>query len=283
MVQGNTNTTLAATPASIKLALPVGHVEAGLRSHDWRMPEEHNRIVVDHLSELLFALTELAMRNLIAERVHGRVLVTGNTDTVLQEMPVAERRSKIMEEVRFDEYALVTVHRAENVDDPLALGGIVMALLSSPIPIVSPVHLRTESRLREFDLYDRLASAPNVQLMPPVGYLDMLVLLKNCTLAMTDSEGLQEEATVPCIRKPVLVLRTSTERPEAIEAGFARLVGVNAEGMLSNLRALLEEAPELPPKSPFGDGRSSERIAEELARFPEAHQRILEASRLRRA
>jgi len=274
LVQGDTNTTLAATLASIKLGLPVGHVEAGLRSHDWRMPEEHNRIVVDHLSELLFAPTELALRNLIAERVHGRACVTGNTivDAVLQEMPVAEKRSKIMEEVRFDEYALVTVHRAENVDDPLTLRSLVTAFLNSPIPIVFPVHPRTENRLREFGLYDRLAQASHVQLMPPVSYLDMLVLLKNCVLVMTDSGGLQEEATVPCIRKPVLVLRASTERPEAIEAGFAKLVGVNAEGILSHLKALLEEMPELPSESPFGDGRSGERIAEESARFLEARR-----------
>jgi len=263
LVQGDTNSTLASTLTALKLNIPVGHVEAGLRSFDWRMPEEHNRILVDHVSELLFAPTRLAKENLLKERVHGRVYVTGNTvvDAVLQHMTIAEKRSRIMELVEFNEYALVTVHRAENVDDPMVLKNFVEAFLKSPIPLVFPAHPRTIKRLKQFGFYDKINSAKHVQLMPPVGYFDMLILMKNCRVIMTDSGGLQEEATVPCIRKPVLVLRLSTERPEAVEAGFARVVGVKSEDILKNLKELLEKELEIPNVSPFGDGRSGERIA----------------------
>jgi len=263
LVQGDTNSTLASALTALKLKIPVGHVEAGLRSFDWRMPEEHNRIIVDHISELLFAPTKLAESNLVKERVHGEVHVTGNTvvDAVLQHMPMAEKRSKIMESVEFDEYALVTVHRAENVDDPVVLRNFVKAFLESPIPIVFPAHPRTIKRLKQFKFYDKLKYARHVQLIPPVGYFDMLVLMKNCVVIMTDSGGLQEEATVPCIRKPVLVLRLSTERPEAVESGFAKVVGVKTEAILRSLKEVLEEKLELPRVSPFGDGRSGERIA----------------------
>jgi len=263
LVQGDTNSTLASALTALKLNIPVGHVEAGLRSFDWRMPEEHNRIMVDHISELLFAPTSTARENLVRERVHGKVYVTGNTvvDAVLQHMPMAERKSRIMKLVKFSRYALVTVHRAENVDDPIVLKSFVEAFLRSRAPIVFPIHPRTAKRLKQFKLYDKLASAEHIQLMPPVSYFDMLVLMKNCEVIMTDSGGLQEEATVPCIRKPVLVLRLSTERPEAVEAGFARVVGVKTETILKNLREVMERELKLPPTSPFGDGRSGERIA----------------------
>ena len=263
-IQGDTNTMLAAALAGVKLFIPVGHVEAGLRSYDWRMPEEHNRRMVDHVSTLLFAPTELAKQNLLNEKVYGKVYVTGNTvvDAVKQCLPLAEKTSHIMEEIPFKDYILATVHRAENVDDPKVLRNFVEVFLKAPLPVVFPVHPRTAKNLRRFNLMKKLKESNNVLLLPPIGYFDFLLLMKYCTLIMTDSGGLQEEATVPEIRKPVLVLRLSTERPEAVEAGFARVVGVDKRKILKTLHEVVEKPLSLPSCSPFGDGFASQRIVD---------------------
>ena len=262
LIQGDTNTMLAAALTGVKLGMKVGHVEAGLRSYDWRMPEEHNRRMVDHVSDYLFAPTERARRNLLEEHVYGEVYVTGNTvvDAVLQHLPIAERRSSILRSLRFSEYALVTIHRAENVDNTAVLRNFIEALLESPIPIVFPVHPRTAKRLRQYHFLNKLLSSEKIQLLPPLGYFDFLTLMKHCRIILTDSGGLQEEATVPCIRKPVLVLRLSTERPEAVEAGFAKVVGVKKASILRSLNDALNKEVNLPQTSPFGDGRASQRI-----------------------
>jgi UDP-N-acetylglucosamine 2-epimerase (non-hydrolysing) len=266
LIQGDTNTMLAAALTGLKLGLKVGHIEAGLRSYDWRMPEEHNRRMVDHISDMLFAPTEKAQRNLEDEHVYGRIYVTGNTviDAVAQHLPIAETRSEIMGKIKFEaeKYALVTVHRAENVDDPKVLRNFVEAFLQSPIPLIFPVHPRTLKRLKEFNLYDRLASSKNLQILPPVGYFDFLRLMKNCKIILTDSGGIQEEATSPMIRKPVLILRTSTERPEAIHAGFAKLVGTNKDAIINEIHKTLNQPQTLPFKSPFGDGNAAKHITE---------------------
>jgi len=262
LIQGDTNTMLSAALTGIKLGIRVGHVEAGLRSYDWRMPEEHNRRMVDHISDILYAPTEMAKGNLVEERVHGEIHVTGNTiiDAVIQNMPIAEKRSKIMRSIKFKEFSLATVHRAENVDDPETLTGFVKAFIDSPIPIVFPAHPRTITRLKQQNLYEKLDNAENVQLMPPIGYFDFLILMKNCRIIITDSGGIQEEATVPCIRKPVFVLRPSTERPESVEAGFVKIVGVNVNNILKALNDSLDKTMDLPLISPFGDGKASEKI-----------------------
>lgn len=148
LIQGDTNTMLAAALTGVKLGIKVGHVEAGLRSYDWRMPEEHNRRMVDHVSDMLFAPTEEAKKNLESEHVYGEIYVTGNTviDAVIQHLPAAEKKSKIMDKIKFDkeEYSIATVHRAENVDTSAVLRNFVYAFVESPIPIVFPVHPRTE-------------------------------------------------------------------------------------------------------------------------------------------
>jgi len=262
LIQGDTNTMLAAALTGIKLGLKVGHVEAGLRSYDWRMPEEHNRRMVDHISDILFAPTKRAERNLIEERVHGKVYVTGNTiiDAVIQHMPIAEKHSNIMQSITFKEFSLATVHRAENVDDPETLKGFVEAFIDSPIPLIFPAHPRTIKKLKQQHLLEKLKTAENVQVIPPLGYFDFLVLMKNCRIILTDSGGLQEEATAPCIRKPVLLLRLSTERPEAVEAGFVKVVGVKKNYILKALNDSLNEPLSFPWSSPFGDGKASEKI-----------------------
>ena len=267
LVHGDTNTTLAAAIAGIKMGLRVGHVEAGLRSFDWRMPEEHNRRMVDHISHYLFAPTSVARRNLEEEGIWGEVFVTGNTVIDAIEMyfnKVIEVESKVMEKVKFSEYILITFHRSENVDNPVTLRDFVRILEKAPLPVVFPMHPRTRKRLTEHGLWSRLENLRHLQIMPPVGYFEFLALLKNSRLAMTDSGGVQEESTHPRIKKPVLVLRTSTERPEAVVTGFAKVVGTNPVVVLSELEKILSTELNLPNESPFGDGRAAQRIVDAL-------------------
>jgi UDP-N-acetylglucosamine 2-epimerase (non-hydrolysing) len=268
LVEGDTNGVLASALAAVKLNVPVGHVEAGLRSFDLRMPEEHNRRLVDHVSTYMFAPTENARKNLEKESVWGKIYVTGNTviDAVIQHLPMAERKSNILEKIKFEKFALVTAHRAENVDDPTVLKNFVEAFTEAPIPIVYPVHPRTKKRLRQQKMWRKFSSSENVQIFPPLGYFDFMVLMKNCEMMLTDSGGLQEEATAPPLRKPVLVIRLSTERPEAVEAGFAKVVGVDKEKILTAMENILHKKRELPKVSPYGDGAAAKRIVKILER-----------------
>ncbi len=263
LVEGDTNGVLATALAAVKLGIPVGHVEAGLRSFDLRMPEEHNRRLTDHVSSFLFPPTTRAENNLRKESVWGKTWVTGNTviDAVIQYMPIAESKSKILDGIKFKTFALATAHRAENVDDPKVLRGFLNAFEESPIPIVCPMHPRTKNRLMQ-KLDFSYEKTRNVQVLPPLGYFDFLMLMKSCQLIITDSGGIQEEATAPCIRKPVLVTRLSTERPEAVEEGFAEIVGTNKGSIIAALNRALSQRPKMPKSSPYGDGNASRKIVE---------------------
>jgi UDP-N-acetylglucosamine 2-epimerase (non-hydrolysing) len=273
LVEGDTNTVLAAALAANKRGIPVGHVEAGLRSFDLRMPEEHNRRLTDHISAFLFAPTVRSETNLRNENVWGRIYVTGNTviDAVNQHLPIAERKSGILKKIRFKKFALATAHRAENVDDLEVLRNLMSVFAQSPIPVVYPMHPRTKKRLREQGMYAQIKCNRNIQILPPQGYLDFLILMRKSELIITDSGGIQEEATAPAIRKPVLVVRLSTERPEAVEAGFAEVVGTDKEKALKAIEKAIAKRRELPTESPFGDGTAAEKIAkiirEEIAEF----------------
>jgi UDP-N-acetylglucosamine 2-epimerase (non-hydrolysing) len=264
LVEGDTNSVLAAALAANKREIPTGHVEAGLRSFDLRMPEEHNRRLTDHLSTYLFAPTARAEANLKRENVWGKIYVTGNTviDAVNQHLPIAEKKSEILKKIRFKKFVLATAHRAENVDDVAVLKNFIDAFAESPVPVVYPMHPRTKKRLRQNRLYAKISKRGNVQVLPPVGYLDFLVLMKRSELIITDSGGIQEEATAPLIRKPVLVIRLSTERPEAVEAGFAKVVGTEKNQILTAIHAALESRKQLPEKSPFGDGNAAEKTTQ---------------------
>ncbi|MEM3824416.1 MAG: UDP-N-acetylglucosamine 2-epimerase (non-hydrolyzing), partial [Candidatus Bathyarchaeia archaeon] len=264
---GDTNTVLAAAIVALKNRMKIGHVEAGLRSFDWRMPEEHNRRMADHISDLLFAPTEMAKQNLEEERVWGKIFVVGNTVIDALGMyfnKILEVERNIMERVKFGEYALVTFHRSENVDDPLTLRNFVEILQRSIIPIVFPIHPRTKKRLYEHGLLSKVESIKKVQLLTPLGYFEFLALMKNAKLIMTDSGGIQEEATYPRIKKPVLVLRNSTERPEAVTAGFAKVVGLIPSVVLTELEKVLSSGIRLPDVSPFGDGNAARRIVDKI-------------------
>jgi UDP-N-acetylglucosamine 2-epimerase (non-hydrolysing) len=264
LVEGDTNSVLASALAANKRAIPVGHVEAGLRSFDLRMPEEHNRRLTDHIAGYLFAPTEKAKSNLLKENVWGRIYLTGNTviDAVAQHLPIAQKKSTIMSKVPFESFALATAHRAENVDDASVLKAFMDVFTKSPIPVVYPMHPRTRRRLKENNMLARMGTSSNLLILPPLGYLDFLVLMKNCRFIITDSGGVQEEATAPSIRKPVLVTRLSTERPEAVEAGFARVVGTDEKQILAAVDEAVRQEAVLPLMSPFGDGTAGQKIVD---------------------
>ncbi len=269
LIQGDTNSMLAAALCAVKNKKPVGHVEAGLRSYDWRMPEEHNRRMVDHVSDYLFAPTTISAANLRAERVWGRIRVVGNTaiDTINQNLQRAEQNSTILSSIPFPEYVLVTFHRQENVDNLRVLQSFVAALTRSRAQVVFPVHPRTRQRLHKANLWRKISSAKNIKIMSPVGYFDFVVLMKHCRFIASDSGGLQEEATSPKVRKLVLIMRNSTERPEAVNSGFAELVGTKKDGIRQALDRFWETLPILPNRSPFGDGAASLRIVQTLSGY----------------
>ncbi len=266
LVEGDTNSVLATALAANKRGIPTGHVEAGLRSFDLRMPEEHNRRLTDHISEYLFAPTVRAQANLKRENVWGKIYMTGNTviDAVIQHLQIAKKKSKILERIPFRKFAIATAHRAENVDNPSVLKNFIDAFAEAPLPVVYPMHPRTQKRLRQNGLYSKVEELENLQILPPLGYLDFLVLMRECELIITDSGGIQEEATSPGIRKPVLVIRLSTERPEAVEAGFAKVVGTKKRDILTAIKAIMDNPPELPKESPFGAGDAAEKIVETI-------------------
>ena len=280
IVQGDTNSTLSSALAAIKLHIPVAHVEAGLRSFDKRMPEEINRIIADHCSMLLFAPTEKAALNLITEGIFPeKVFIVGNTivDAVLQNIEIAKRKSSIKEK----DYILLTLHRAENVDNKKILENIVDALISINEKIIFPVHPRTKKRLEEFKLLEKLKNS-NIKIIEPLGYLDFLLLLSNAKLVLTDSGGVQEEAII--LHVPCVTLRTTTERPETIEAGGNVLAGVEKEGIVKTLNSLLfdEEryAKMKKAKNPFGDGKSGERIVSIILDKYEKGELIFEETKI---
>jgi len=207
VVQGDTNTVLAASICSLKSGIPISHVESGLRSFDWRMPEEHNRIATDHISEFLFAPTNNSKNNLISEKVHGKIFVTGNTviDSINKYAKISSKKSQISIDKK--NFILMTLHRAENVDNMKILSSIIKTILDTNEDVIFPIHPRTIKRLKQFNLYEILSKSKHILLAKSVGYFEMLELMKKCSFIVTDSGGIQEEATSEKIRKKVLVIR----------------------------------------------------------------------------
>ncbi len=263
VVQGDTNTVLAAAITSIKCGIPVSHVEAGLRSYDWRMPEEHNRIAVDHISEILFAPTKESASILKNEHVHGNSHVTGNTsiDAVSEFIKKAGKKSKLNID---HDFILTTIHRGENVDDKKTLQSIITGLLNSKGSFLFPIHPRTINRLKEFGLYEKIKNSNKIELIPSVGYFDMLYLMKKCSFIFTDSGGIQEEATSPLINKKVLIARKSTDRQEAVDAGLADIIGTNSIKISQSINKTLDSPSLISKKTPYGNGTSSNQIIQIL-------------------
>ncbi|ASJ06953.1 non-hydrolyzing UDP-N-acetylglucosamine 2-epimerase [Thermococcus pacificus] len=285
LVQGDTNTVLAGALASVKLKIPVAHVEAGLRSFDRTMPEEINRVLADHASEVLFPPTEEARRNLEREGITENVYVTGNTivDAVLQNAEMAEKKSDVLERfsLKPGEYILITAHRAENTDSRENLEKLIEILESLPMRAIYPMHPRTKNRLKEFGLLGKVEGIENLIVTKPLGYLDFLKLERNAFAIMTDSGGIQEEAII--LNVPCLTLRYNTERPETVEAGGNVLVGLEKERALNYINKLLNDAEfyrkMASAPNPFGDGKAGERIAEILLKLHERGELKVRSSR----
>ena len=269
VVVGDVNSTMAATLAAAKLEIPVAHVEAGLRSHDRRMPEEINRIVTDALSDMLLVSEPAGIENLRAEgRPDDQMHLVGNVmiDTLQQQLEVA-RSLPVLDELSLSagEYAVVTLHRPSNVDAAASLGPIieVLADISRSIPVVWPVHPRTAARLETFGLAEQVCGTPTIRRLDPLGYREFLCLMAQAKVLVTDSGGLQEESTALGI--PCLTMRENTERPITVEKGTSTLCGNDAVV----LRAKLEEVAEGRYKTgrcpDLWDGRASERIVDVLA------------------
>lgn len=262
LVEGDTNSVLAAGLAANKLGLRVGHVEAGLRSYDRSMPEEINRVLVDHLAEDLFAPTEHARDILLGEGIEpGHVHVTGNTvvDEVLYRLGRVDLEPMLATfGVRPASYAVATVHRAENVSHPGRLRGIFEGLQrvasELDLPVLVALHPRTSQRLTELGV----VVAPTVRQLPPVGYHEFLALQSHAVLMLTDSGGLQEEACT--LRVPCVTLRDNTERPESVQVGANRLVGADPDRIVEGAAAMFR-APRT-WVNPFGDGHAGERIVD---------------------
>ena len=264
LVGGDANTNLAGALAARKLQIEVGHIEAGLRSNDWRMPEEHNRVMIDHISEYLFSPTLKTKDNLIKDNVRGKIYLTGNTivDVLEQHLTIAERKSNMLEKFNLEhnKYILITIHREENVDDLNSFKNIVkgLRLIGENIdwPIVFPTHPRAMKRLKTFKLWKMISNIPSLTLIKPVGYLDFLFLLNNAGLVLTDSGGIQEES---CILKiPCVTLRNSTERQETVEIGANIVAGTMPKKILECTRISLKK--ERNWSNPFGDGKAAKRI-----------------------
>ena len=270
LVVGDVNSTIAVSLASVKLGIPVAHVEAGLRSFDRTMPEEINRLLTDALAEFLFVTEEAAIENLLKEnRPRGRIFLVGNVmiDSLRHFLPVAQK-SHIGEDLGlrgsdgWKRFAVLTLHRPSNVDSLEMLGQILSAInaVAESVPVVFPVHPRTQQRLAD----GKTPHHPQLRLIPPVGYLDFLCLMSSAALVFTDSGGIQEETTA--LGVPCLTLRENTERPVTISHGTNQLVGTQPEKILAAAREILAGRSKPGRIPPYWDGRAAERIVEILLR-----------------
>jgi UDP-N-acetylglucosamine 2-epimerase (non-hydrolysing)/UDP-GlcNAc3NAcA epimerase len=261
LVYGDTNSTLAGALAAAQAGIPVAHVEAGMRSYDRTMPEELNRVLTDHASDLLLCSAEAPAEILRGERVMGEIEVVGDVMVDVAQLlgPRAAARTEALERfgVAPGEYVLATAHRAGNVDDPARLERLVLLLEAIPHPVVLPLHPRTAARLDASGLRARLR---DVVLAPPLGYLDFTALLHHALAVLTDSGGVQKEAYLAGV--PCVTLRPGTEWTETVEAGWNVLVDLDAGAAV---RALERKPPaERPPL--YGDGHAGERVVAALAR-----------------
>ena len=259
VVYGDTNSTLAGALAAVKLHLRLAHVEAGLRSFNRRMPEEHNRVLTDHCADLLLCPTQTAVENLRREGVTAGVHLVGDVmyDAVLQFGELARQKTTTLQGLGLTpkSYLLATIHRAENTDFSRRLKTILEAFAGLDEPVIFPLHPRTRQRMIEYGL-DSLAR--NITFIPPVGYLDMLALELNARLILTDSGGVQKDAyffQVPC-----LTLRLETEWVETIQTGWNKIVAIDPDQIA--LAARRAQRPNDPQPSLFGDGQAAERIIE---------------------
>jgi UDP-GlcNAc3NAcA epimerase len=262
LVYGDTNSTLAGALAAAQAGIPVGHVEAGMRSFDRTMPEELNRVLTDHASELLLCSTQTAVDNLAREGVRGEAHLVGDVmaDVSLAFREIAAERSTIVADLGLQPgaYLAVTAHRAGNVDRPDRLEALVALLEALPGRVVFPVHPRTRARLEAAGLLERL---DDLTLVPPLGYLDFLELARHARAILTDSGGVQKEAYllgVPCV-----TLRDTTEWVETVDAGWNVLVDLDRDAAL----AALERTPPRQRPELYGGGHAAERVRDVVSAY----------------
>ncbi len=264
LVEGDTNSVLASALAAVKLHIKVGHVEAGLRSYDRNMPEEINRILADHCSDLLFAPTEKARAILLGEGIpDGSIFVTGNTivDAVYQSLEIARGSADTINSLGLKpkEYFLVTVHRQENVDNRARFASILEGLdrvaAEFEMPVIYPIHPHSKKMMAKFDLQPQ-----RLRLVEPMDFLGFLQLESSARLILTDSGGVQEEACI--LGVPCVTLRDNTERPETLEVGSNILAGVSPDKIVKHTRLMLNKENNW--ENPFGDGKAGGRIVDIL-------------------
>jgi UDP-N-acetylglucosamine 2-epimerase (non-hydrolysing) len=281
-VVGDVNSTLAGALVASKMGIRISHVEAGLRSFDMSMPEEVNRIVTDRLADLLLTPSPDADANLLKEGVNpARIHLVGNVmiDTLLTSKARAEQLSTLKDlGLTPGGYAVCTLHRASNVDDPKVLGGLLSSLahVSSRVPVIFPVHPRTRKMLADHGLGGMLERSPGLKLVEPMGYLEFLALTSQARLILTDSGGLQEESTA--LGVPCLTLRENTERPITVEQGTNLVVGTDPVRITEEAERALNGQGKQGRVPALWDGRTAERIAELYERFLGASTADLRAS-----
>lgn len=267
VVQGDTNTALGGALAANALDIPLLHVEAGLRSFDRLMPEEHNRVAVDHLADVCLAPTEQSRKNLLEEGIPGgRIVVTGNTvvDVATRLLPPADIRAPLLARLGLEAgaFVLATFHRPENVDDADRLRELLEHVAGLDIPVLFPVHPRTRRRIDAFGLGGRRG---RIDMVAPLGYTAFLGLAAECAFLVSDSGGVQEEASI--VKRPAIILRRSSDRPEVVGT-FATLVPSLADfpevarHLLADRDEIHHRLAELP--SPYGDGRASVRCVQQI-------------------
>jgi len=270
VVVGDVNSTVACARVGRRLGIPVAHVEAGLRSFDPGMPEEHNRVETDRLSDVLYVSEESGMVNLRRERVPGKAVLVGNVmiDTLIANLDRA-RTSDVRGRLRLErgQYAVATFHRPSNVDSRDSASKVVDALrvVATFWPVVFPVHPRTRASFERFGLLRELMAAPGIHLIEPLGYFDFIGLVETSRVVVTDSGGIQEETTF--LKVPCLTMRENSERPSTISIGTNQLIGTNLERLGLELETISSGSFKQGGVPPYWDGKTAERIVADLELF----------------
>jgi len=256
LIYGDTNSTLAGALAASKLHIPLAHVEAGMRSYKREMPEEVNRVLSDHVSDLLFCPTGTSVENLRKEGITGGVHLVGDVmyDALRMFLPIARQRSHVLRDLALSprNYLLLTAHRPETVDSDERLERLMAEIVKLELPVVFPAHPRTRKRIEALNLFDRLPA--RIRMIPPVGYFDMLVLESEARVVLTDSGGVQREAFFLSV--PSVILRGETEWPELVESGASILAGDGFERITIDGTA----PSQVSPPEIFGGGDASVKL-----------------------
>jgi len=268
LVVGDVNSTIACGLVAVKSAVKLAHVEAGLRSFDRSMPEEINRVLTDSISDFLFCTEQSGVDNLLKEGIpKENIHLVGNVmiDTLMKNRQKA-RQSKILSELNLNDkaYAVMTLHRPANVDNPQVFEKIMAAVevVQNDMPVIFPIHPRTRKNLCSTSLGGRVSDLKNLRLLEPLGYLDFLRLMSSAAVVLTDSGGIQEETTI--FKVPCLTLRENTERPVTIECGCNHLVGMDTQKIIDAYRRVISDGKKHCSVPPLWDGHAAERIVEIL-------------------